>query len=72
MAITTADGMHVVEERKSGFWSRAFARIAEAQTERARAIAKPHLLALDDEDLARIGYERADIQRWPSGGAAWL
>jgi hypothetical protein len=72
MAVTTADHLHVASERKRGFFSRAFERFAEAQSERARAIAKPHLLALDDEELTHLGYDRDEIRRWPSGGPRWL
>jgi hypothetical protein len=33
---------------------------------KAQAVAKPHLLALDDESLAQLGHKREEIQRWES------
>jgi hypothetical protein len=41
--------------------------MTEAQMHRARAMAKPHLLAMDDRELQRLGHTRAEIERWPSG-----
>jgi hypothetical protein len=66
------DGIHARGERKGGFFARALERVAEAQTERGRAIAKPYLLSLDDEELQHLGYRREEIQRWPSGAGRWL
>jgi hypothetical protein len=68
----TIDGIHAGTERKSRFFARALERMAEAQMARGRAIAKPHLLALDDEELQHLGYRREEIQRWPSGAGRWL
>jgi hypothetical protein len=45
--------------------------LEDAQVQRARAIAKPHLLTLDDEELARFGYTRDQVRRWPTG-SYWL
>jgi uncharacterized protein YjiS (DUF1127 family) len=71
MATITADGLHAETERKRGFFARVLDRMGEAQMQRARAIAKPHLLALDDEELAQLGYTRDEVRRWPAG-ASWL
>lgn len=71
MAITF-DGTHAVRERKGGFFARALERMAEAQMQRGRAVARPYLLALDDEELQQLGYRRDEIKRWPSGGGRWL
>jgi uncharacterized protein YjiS (DUF1127 family) len=68
----TIDGVHAGRERKSGVFARALERMAAAQMDRGRAIAKPYLLSLDDEELSDLGYRREEIQRWPSGAARWL
>jgi len=71
MATITLDGMRAEGAPKRGFFARVLDRMAEAQVQRARAIAKPHLLALDDEELRQIGYTREEISLWPAG-APWL
>jgi hypothetical protein len=71
MTTITADGIRSKGESKRGFFARALDRVMEAQMYRARATAKPHLLVMDDEELRRLGYTRAEIERWPSG-ALWL
>ncbi|MGH6923366.1 MAG: hypothetical protein ACRED5_06470 [Propylenella sp.] len=70
MTTIAVDGIRSEREPRRGLFARALERVAEAQMERARAIAKPHLLAMDEE-LRRIGYTREEIRRWP-GGASWL
>ncbi len=71
MATITLDGIRAGSERKQGFFARMLKRMAEAQMSRARAISKPYLLAMDDEELRQIGYSRDEVSRWPSG-ARWL
>jgi uncharacterized protein YjiS (DUF1127 family) len=71
MTTITADGVHADTEHKRGFFSRALERISEAQMQRARALAKPHLLTLGDEELEALGYTRDEINAWPQG-AKWL
>jgi uncharacterized protein YjiS (DUF1127 family) len=71
MATITIGGVHAGAERKRGFLARVLDRMGEAQLQRARSIAKPHLLALDDEELRKLGYTRDEIRRWPSG-AHWV
>lgn len=71
MAIVTVDGIHAERAPKRGVFAEFLEAIAEAQMQRARAIAKPHLLAMDDDELRKVGYSREEIRRWPSG-ARWL
>jgi uncharacterized protein YjiS (DUF1127 family) len=71
MATIAYDGIRAEPETRRGFFARALERIAEAQMSRARAIAKPHLLDMDDAELASIGYTREEISRWPNG-ARWM
>lgn len=68
----TIDGIHAGTERKSGFFARTLERMAAAQMNRGRAVAKPYLLSLDDDELSHLGYRREEIQRWPSGAGGWL
>jgi hypothetical protein len=66
MAITTMDGVPIRKHRSNGFLRRVLERIGESQMRKAQAVAKPHLLALDDESLAQLGHKREEIQRWES------
>jgi hypothetical protein len=72
MATITLEGLRPESGRARGFLARALERIGEAQMNRARAIAKPHLLAMDEAELVRLGYDRKEIARWPNGSAGWL
>lgn len=67
MTTIAVDGLHAGTERKRGFFARVLAGLSEAQMMRARGLAKPHLLALTDEELAQLGYTRAEIAQWPQG-----
>jgi hypothetical protein len=60
------DGIGMEAPRKRGAFGRFLDGIAESRMRRARGIAKPYLLALDDADLARLGHSRADVERWES------
>jgi hypothetical protein len=71
MAVTTIDGVRVETQRTPGFFARLFERMAEGQMRRARGMAKEHLLALDDEDLEKLGHTRDEIRRWESM-ASWI
>jgi hypothetical protein len=71
MATITLDGVCAESEPKRGFLARMLDRMMEAQMYRARAIAKPYLLAMNDDELRQIGYTREGIRQWPSG-ARWL
>ena len=71
MATTTAGRYAAPRRRRRGFVARALGRVADAQMQQARAVTKPHLLALSDADLRTLGYTRDEISRWPSG-AHWL
>jgi hypothetical protein len=71
MATITYDGIRAEPEKRQSFFARALERIADAQMSRARAIAKPHLLELDDAELASVGYTREEVSRWPNG-ARWI
>jgi uncharacterized protein YjiS (DUF1127 family) len=71
MTTITVDGVHADTEHQRGFFSRALERISEAQMQRARALAKPHLLTLSDAELETLGYTRDEIDAWPQG-ANWL
>jgi hypothetical protein len=64
MATTTIDSARFDTPRERSFWGRVFDRIAEAQMQKARAMVRPHLLALDNEELALVGYTREEIGRW--------
>ena len=68
MSATTID--HAVSPQLPGanLLKRLFSRIAEREILRARGVARPHLLKLDDADLARLGYARPDVERWPAAG----
>lgn len=73
MAVTTIDGIQVDTRPAPGPMrrlldriARLLDRVAEGQMAKARAVAKPHLLALDDENLALLGHKRAEIARWES------
>jgi hypothetical protein len=72
MATITLDGVRPETGTTRGFFARALERIGDAQMARARAIAKPHLLAMDEAELVRLGYNRDEIVRWPNGSAGWL
>lgn len=71
MAIMTVDGVQAAKEPKRGFLARALERVHNVQMQRARAIAKPFLLDLSDQELAEIGYAREEVSRWPTG-PRWL
>jgi hypothetical protein len=60
------DGIGIEAPRKRRLLGRLLDGIVESRTRRARGIAKPYLLALDDEDLARLGHSRADVETWES------
>ncbi len=64
MVTRTMDGIGIETARKRGFVGRLLDGIVESRMRRARGIAKPYLLALDDEDLARLGHSRADVEKW--------
>lgn len=66
MAITTIDSVRTGSPPVRGFFGRLLERMAEGQMRKARAVAKPHLLALDDDALAQLGYRRDEIRRWES------
>ena len=66
MVTRTMDGIGIEAPRKRGLLGRFLDGIVETRMRRARGIAKPYLLALDDEDLARLGHSRADVERWES------
>lgn len=68
MALTTIDSVGLHAPKKHGFFARLMDRLAEGQMHKARALAKPHLLALDDDALASLGHKREDVMRWGSGG----
>lgn len=68
MATITADRFQVEREMKRGLLGRAYERIVDAQMARARALTRPHLLALDDNELRALGYSREEISRWPTSG----
>jgi hypothetical protein len=60
------DGIGIETASKRGFFGRLLDGIVESRMRRARGIAKPYLLGLDDEDLARLGHSRADVEKWES------
>ncbi|HEX9906611.1 MAG TPA: hypothetical protein VGA77_16795 [Propylenella sp.] len=66
MATTTIDSVRTEAPPQWGFFGRLLERMAEGQMPKARAAAKPHLLALDDDALAQLGYRRDEIRRWES------
>jgi uncharacterized protein YjiS (DUF1127 family) len=65
MSVVTMDSVARSAPRRS-FLARLIEAIAASQMSKARAIAKPHLLALDDEELAVLGHRREDVRRWES------
>ena len=71
MSTVTIDSVHEESRPSRGLFTRALERIDEVQMHRARAIAKPYLLELSDEELHETGYTREEVSRWPSGGR-WL
>ena len=66
MVTRTMDGIGIETARKRGFVGRLLDGIVESRMRRARGIAKPYLLALDDGDLARLGHSRPDVETWES------
>lgn len=72
MTTITVDGLHAESEPKGGFFARVLERIAEAQMQRARAVARPYLLGLSDEELSHVGHTRDEISCWPQSGARWV
>jgi hypothetical protein len=66
MSVVTIDGARLAPPRGRSRLARLLERIAASQMSKARAIAKPHLLALDDDDLAVLGHRREEIRRWES------
>jgi len=66
MAITTIDRAGIRTRHSRGFFARWFERIEAGQMRKARAMARPHLLALADDDLSRLGQKRDEIRRWES------
>ncbi len=66
MVTRTMDGIGIATSRKRGLLGRFLDGIVETRMRRARGIAKPYLLALDDEDLACLGHSRADVEKWES------
>lgn len=71
MAVTTIDSVRVETPRAPGFFSRLLEALVQGQMRRARGMAKHHLLALGDDDLAQLGYKREEIRRWESM-ASWI
>jgi len=71
MAMTTIDSVRVETPRAPGFFSKLLDGMVQSQMRRARGMAKDHLLALGDEDLAQLGYKRDEIRRWESM-ASWI
>jgi hypothetical protein len=71
MAVTTIDSVRVETPRRPSFLARVLEGVVQGQMRRARAMAKPHLLALGDDDLAELGYKREEIRRWESM-ASWI
>ena len=66
MVTTTMDGTAIAAPRNRGTLGRILNSIVEARMRRGRGIAKPFLLALDDEDLRRLGHSRVDVESWES------
>jgi hypothetical protein len=60
------DGAVIPSRHSRGFFARWLARIETGQLRQARAVARPHLLRLGDDELARLGYRRDEIRRWES------
>lgn len=71
MAYVTLDAAPAAEVRAPGFFARLLAAIGASQMRKARAAARPHLLALDDDALAALGHKREEIRRWESL-ASWV
>ena len=66
MATRTMDGIAIASPRNRGVLGRFLDGIVESRMRRAHGIAKPYLLALSDEDLARLGHSRAEVETWES------
>ena len=66
MVTRTMDPIAIAAPRNRGTLGRILDGIVDARMRRGRGIAKPFLLALDDEDLRRLGHSRADVESWES------
>jgi hypothetical protein len=66
MSVVTIDGARLAPARGRSRLAHFLHRVAASQMSKARAIAKPHLLALPDEDLAVLGHRREEVRRWES------
>ena len=53
--------------RKSGFFSRLYRAIVEARTREARRQVNAYLRSLDDKTLAKLGYDRAEVENLKAG-----
>ena len=66
MVTHTMNAAAMAAPRSRGAFARLLDGIVDARMRRGRSIAKPYLLALSDEDLARLGHSRAEVESWQS------
>ena len=66
MVTHTMTAAAMAAPRSRGAFRRLLDDVVEARMRRGRSMAKPYLLALSDEDLARLGHSRAEVERWHS------
>jgi hypothetical protein len=70
MAVTADHVGRVDGRRGAGFFNRMLERVSAARLLQARAIARPFLLSLDDEELKVLGYRRGDVRRWANAATS--
>lgn len=63
MATVTANHLLPGVEDEPGFWSRVGHRLIESRMRQADRAVASYLLSLDDETLAKLGYDRREVER---------
>lgn len=58
--------------KEAGLLSRIARRMIAARQDQARRAVNTYLLTLDDETLARLGYERRELERSTPGGYPFI
>ncbi len=70
---TTASDFRITgSEREEGILQRIGRRIVAARQDQARRAVNVYLLSLDDETLARLGYDRRELENTTPGGYPFI
>ncbi|WP_108659299.1 hypothetical protein [Acuticoccus kandeliae] len=66
--VTARDYVLTGSDKERGFFSRLGAGIVASRKRQADRAVAAYLLSLDDETLARLGYDRAEVERRQPAG----